>query len=70
MSNQEGNVQLQQFEEEANQLEISGNILGALEKLETIMEIEKRWYHLYAKACWLYDLPEKDIHEMWMVFLY
>lgn len=67
MANQEANVQLQQLEEEANQLIITGNTIGALEVLEKAMEIEKRWYHLYTKASWLYELPEKKFDEMWKV---
>ena len=67
MANQGANAQLQRLEEQALQLEKQGNILGALDILEKDMEIEKRWYHLYTKACWLYELPKKDIAEMWEV---
>ncbi len=67
MANQEVNAQLQRLEEQALQLKKQGNILGALEILEEVMEIEKRWYHFYAKACWLYELPEKDLAKMWAV---
>lgn len=65
MANQGANAQLRQLEEEANQLGMSGNILGALEVIEKAMEIEKRWYHLYAKAYWSYELPEGNIEASW-----
>lgn len=65
MANQKANAQLQRLEEEADQLGKSGNILGALEAIERAMEIEKRWYHLYAKAYWSYELPEGNIEASW-----
>lgn len=67
MANQGANTQLRQLEEKANQLKITGNIIGALEVLEKAIQIEKRWYHLYIKAFWLYELPEKNIPEMWKI---
>ena len=67
MANPKANAQLQQLEEQALQLQKQDNILGALDILEKVMEIEKRWYHLYAKASWLYQLPEKKIAEIWEV---
>jgi len=67
MANQKANTQLQRLEEKANQLKIAGNVIGALEVLEKAMEIEKRWYHLYVKVGWLYELPEKKFDEMWKV---
>jgi hypothetical protein len=59
MSNQKANNRLQQLEKKANQLKITGNVIGALEELDKAMQIEKRWYHLYFKVSWLYELPEK-----------
>lgn len=64
MANQEDRVQLKKFEDEAILLIQKGNILGAIEELEKAMVIEKRWYHLYAKASWLYNSPEKNIDEI------
>lgn len=64
MANQEDSIQLKKFEKEALELRTQGNILGALEVLDKAMEIEINWYHLYAKASWLYDLPEKNIDEI------
>lgn len=64
MANQENQVQLDEFEKEAYELRTKGNILGALEVLDKAMEIDKRWYHLYVKASWLYDLPDKKVNEI------
>lgn len=65
MASQKKDAQLRQLEEKAYQLKMSGNTLGALEILEKAMEFEKQWYHLYVKACWLYDLPEKNVSASW-----
>ncbi len=54
MAKQEDRVQLKKFEDEAILFHQKGNILGALEVLDKAIEIEKRWYHLYVKAGWLY----------------
>jgi tetratricopeptide (TPR) repeat protein len=67
MPNNELNTTLQKLEEQAKLLEFRGNIIEALEKLEEAIKIEKRWYHLYAKASWLYELPDKDINKIWKV---
>ena len=64
MANQEDRVQLKKFEEDAILLRTKGNILGALEVLDKAIEIEKRWYHLYVKASWLYISPEKNSDEI------
>ena len=64
MANQEDSIQLKKFEDEAILLRTKGNILGALEVLDKAIVIEKRWYHLYVKASWLYYLPEKNIEEI------
>lgn len=58
MDIQKPNDQLKELEEEANRFYASGNIAGALETLEIAIGIEKRWYHLYTKASWLYDLEK------------
>lgn len=64
MANKEDRVLLEQLEKEAYQLSSKGNILVALEILDKAIEIEKRWYHLYIKASWLYYWPEKNIDEI------
>ncbi len=64
MANQEDSIQLKKFEDEAILLIQKGNILGAIEELEKAIVIEKRWYHLYVKASWLYISPEKNIDEI------
>ena len=63
MSNQEDHIDLKGIETEAFDLRARGNVLGALEVLDKAMEIEERWYNFYAKASWLYDLPEKSFDE-------
>lgn len=65
MADEKATAQLRKLEEEADQLGKSGNILGALEAIERAMEIEKRWYHLYAKAYWSYELSEGNIEAAW-----
>lgn len=63
LENQKPNDQLKDFEEEANRLKTVGNIAGALETLDEAIAIEKRWYHLFTKACWLYELEKPP--ESW-----
>jgi len=58
LENQKPKGQLKDYEEEANRLKAVGNIAGALETLDEAIAIEKRWYHLLTKACWLYELEK------------
>lgn len=67
MAGQEKYTRQHRLEETAKQLYTEGNILGALETLDEVINIEKCWYHLYIKVCWLYDLPEKDFETMWKI---
>ena len=65
MEDSKENAQLKQLDREAYQLGMDGNTLGALEVIEKAMEIEKRWYHLYAKASYSYKLSERNIEASW-----
>lgn len=47
--------QLQQHEKKALEQKVKGNVLGALEELDKAITIQKRWYHLFVKATWLYE---------------
>jgi len=49
-------VSCEDLEKEAFQLVVEGKMLFALEKLEQSMKLNKRWYHFFYKAIWLWQL--------------
>ncbi|MBN1795753.1 MAG: hypothetical protein JW804_03690 [Sedimentisphaerales bacterium] len=51
--------QLEIIEKNAFELKAEGKLLFALEKLEEAVQLDKRWYHFFYKAIWLYEFGKK-----------